>query len=76
MSADQDPLAVIGKVGEACRQAVLDAADAGALQQVKQEVLGRKGRVNALMDLIKEAAPEQRGQIGQSVNKLKKGTLT
>lgn len=72
MTVDQEPLAVIERVGEACRQALLDASDAAALQQVKPEILGRKGRLNALMDLIKEAPPEQRGKIGQAVNELKK----
>jgi len=72
MTADQEPLAVIERVGEACRQALLDASDAGVLARVKPEILGRKGRVNGLMDLIKGAVPEQRGQIGQAVNRLKK----
>ncbi|NRA95968.1 MAG: phenylalanine--tRNA ligase subunit alpha [Planctomycetes bacterium] len=71
MSA-QDPLETIQTVGEACRQALLDAEDVASLQAARQEVLGRKGRFVALTDLIKTAPKERKGQVGQAVNGLKK----
>ncbi len=67
-----DPLATIKEVGEACRQALLDAPDAAALAAVRQEFLSRKGRVTGLSDLLKEAPKELKGQVGKAFNLLKK----
>ncbi|MAB91139.1 MAG: phenylalanine--tRNA ligase subunit alpha [Planctomycetes bacterium] len=68
----QDPLEIILEVGEECRRALRDAGDATSLQAVRQDVLGRKGRLAALTDLIKQAPKERKGEVGQAVNGLKK----
>ncbi len=67
----KDPLEIIADVGAACRQAILDAGDASALVHVRHEVLGRNGRVAALMDLLQTAPREEKRDLGQALNRLK-----
>src|SRR3954447_17436164 len=70
-----DPLAEIEQVlqqGEAELNAVLDAAE---LETWRIKYLGTKGRVNDLMELLRQAAPEQKKVLGKPANAAK-GKLT
>lgn len=69
--SERDPLEIVEEVGKACRQAVLDTADADGLNRVRVEVLGRHGRVAALMDLLPAAPREKKPALGQALNRLK-----
>ncbi|MBL8691643.1 MAG: phenylalanine--tRNA ligase subunit alpha [Rhodospirillaceae bacterium] len=48
-----------------------EAADPSALDAVRVSALGKKGRVTALMQGLKEVAPEARKDAGQALNRLK-----
>jgi phenylalanyl-tRNA synthetase alpha chain len=41
------------------------------IQELKVKYLGKKGRVQALMHALKECSPEERPQVGKSINDLK-----
>ena len=51
--------------------AVSDAADAGALEDVRVSALGKKGRITDLMKGLGGMAPEERKTFGQRLNVLK-----
>ena len=48
-----------------------EAADLSALDAVRVSALGKKGRVTALMQGLKDVAPEARKEAGQALNRLK-----
>ena len=48
-----------------------EAADLSALDAVRVSALGKKGRVTALMQGLKDVAPEARKDAGQALNRLK-----
>lgn len=45
--------------------------DTSELQALHVKYLGKKGKLQALMPLLKEAPPEQRPELGQAINTLK-----
>jgi phenylalanyl-tRNA synthetase alpha chain len=47
------------------------AADTAAIEQVRIEVLGKKGSLTALLRGMGQVEPEQRGRIGKAVNELR-----
>jgi len=51
--------------------AIAQAADLGALEEVRVAALGKKGRVSELMQTLGRMAPEERKSFGQAVNQLK-----
>jgi phenylalanyl-tRNA synthetase alpha chain len=55
---------------------VARAADLGALEQVRVEALGRKGRITALTKSLAELEPEARRDAGQRYNQLKQAVAT
>lgn len=69
--SDRDPVEIVEEVGRACRQALLLADSAEALGRVRNEVLGRQGRVAALMELLQSAPKDRKKDLGQALNKLK-----
>jgi phenylalanyl-tRNA synthetase alpha chain len=73
--SERDPVEIVEEVGRACRQAIMDAPDATALQRVRHEVLGRHGRIAALMDMLQTAPKERRRDLGLVLNRTK-GELT
>ncbi len=52
--------------------AVQEAADSEALERVRVEALGRRGRVTELAKGVGRLPPEQRREVGQAVNALKR----
>ncbi len=48
-----------------------EAADLSSLDAVRVSALGKKGRVTALMQGLKDVAPEARKEAGQALNRLK-----
>jgi phenylalanyl-tRNA synthetase alpha chain len=48
-----------------------EAADLSALDAVRVSALGKKGRVTALMQGLKDVTPEARKEAGQALNRLK-----
>ncbi|MDR2196769.1 MAG: phenylalanine--tRNA ligase subunit alpha [Coriobacteriales bacterium] len=67
-------MALLDTIGEE-RAAVLArieaAAGTAALEQVRVEVLGKKGSLTALLRGMGQVAPEQRGEVGRAVNRLR-----
>ena len=51
---------------------IKSAPNAGQLEQLRVELLGKKGSVNALMQEMKSLASEDRKEFGMAVNNLKK----
>ena len=51
---------------------IKSAPNAGQLEQLRVELLGKTGSVNALMQEMKSLAPEDRKEFGMAVNNLKK----
>ncbi len=49
-------------------RAIADAADLGALEEVRVAALGRKGRVSELMQRLGQLPPDARKGFGQAVN--------
>ena len=47
------------------------AADTGALEQIRVAVLGKKGELTALLRSMGQLAPEERPAMGQKVNELR-----
>ena len=52
-----------------------EAADLSALDAVRVSALGKKGRVTALMQGLKDVATEARKEAGQALNRLKGKTV-
>ena len=57
---------------EQLMEKIRSAANVSALEQLRVEMLGKKGSVNALMQEMKTLAPEARKEFGMAVNNLKK----
>ncbi len=57
---------------EQLMEKIRSAANVSALEQLRVEMLGKKGSVNALMQEMKSLAPEDRKEFGMAVNNLKK----
>ena len=51
---------------------IRSAGNVSALEQLRVEMLGKKGSVNAMMQEMKTLAPEARKEFGMAVNNLKK----
>ncbi len=56
----------------AALDAIADAASPGELQQVRASYMGRKGQLTGLLKELRGLEPEQRSQVGQAANALKK----
>ena len=54
-----------------CTQAVADAADLDALEEVRVALLGKKGRVSLLMRGLGKMPAEERQQVAPRLNELK-----
>lgn len=50
---------------------VANAADPGALDDIRVSALGRKGRITGLMKALSQMDPDARKAAGQSLNALK-----
>ncbi|MBE6126060.1 MAG: phenylalanine--tRNA ligase subunit alpha [Erysipelotrichaceae bacterium] len=57
---------------EQLMEKIRSAGSVSALEQLRVEMLGKKGSVNALMQEMKSLAPEDRKEFGMAVNNLKK----
>ncbi len=57
---------------EQLMEKIRSAGSVSALEQLRVEMLGKKGSVNALMQEMKTLAPEDRKEFGMAVNNLKK----
>ena len=57
---------------EELTEKIKSAANVTALEQLRIELLGKKGSVNALMQEMKTLAPEEKKEFGMAVNNLKK----
>lgn len=66
-----DVFARVKAVGDEGRALLEGAADRNALEQAKNAVLGRKGSVAGLMNLLREAPKESKRELGQTINQLK-----
>ncbi|MSR74873.1 MAG: phenylalanine--tRNA ligase subunit alpha [Planctomycetes bacterium] len=66
-----DPLAVVAAAGDECRARIRAAESAEALASARSAALGREGRLQALMELLKSAAREVRPALGVALNALK-----
>ena len=61
----------IREVEEKALEAVRNAADLNALQQVRVTYLGKKGSIQALMSMMKSLPKEEKPAFGQEVNQCK-----
>lgn len=64
----QDPITSLTKEFEDSLKKIVDK---NKLEEVKIAYLGRKGKINELLQNISKIAPEKRKQFGHAVNKLK-----
>lgn len=57
------------------RDAISQAADAAALDAVRVDMLGKKGRITGLLKQLGGMDPEQRKQVGAEVNRAKQALI-
>jgi len=53
---------------------ISDANDLATIEQIRIDLLGKKGQIQALMQQMKDVAPENRKDFGMAVNTLKQTT--
>ena len=64
------------ELGEAFRESFAASVDEHALRAAKAEVLGKKGRLTALLKLMGKVAGDERRAIGEQVNQVKRDVET
>jgi phenylalanyl-tRNA synthetase alpha chain len=63
-----DPLARLERIAEEAERAVLEAATAAELEDLRVRYLGRKAELTSILRSIPELAPEQRAPVGKRGN--------
>ena len=61
----------VNKLAKEAEQAVADADDLNALEQLRVQYLGKKGSITALMKSLGKLTAEERPQAGQIINEAK-----
>ena len=67
-----DPLARLERIAEEAERAVLEAATAAELEELRVRYLGRKAELTSILRSIPELAPEQRAPVGMRGNEARR----
>ena len=59
------------KIKDEASSAILNAQDADALEAIRNQFLGRKGALTALIKQIGSLSPEEKPLAGQRINEIK-----